>query len=114
MRPVHAVDRGKGCSVRVIAATCEIHRIALTAACISKHLCVPVRTNALPSYRGRLACPTVWERQEGQEGQAYSANARWTNEMAIDPSPTADATRLMLPHRTSPTAKMPGSEVSSR
>jgi hypothetical protein len=26
---------------------------------------------------------------------------RWTNEIAIDPSATADATRLMLPHRTS-------------
>jgi len=28
--------------------------------------------------------------------------------------PTADATRLTLPHRTSPTANTPGSEVSSR
>src|SRR6202008_1585891 len=44
----------------------------------------------------------------------YSASARWTNETAIDPSPTADATRLTLPHRTSPTANTPGSEVSSR
>src|SRR5262249_26462212 len=43
-----------------------------------------------------------------------SASARWTNEMAIDPSPTADATRLMLPQRTSPTANTPGSEVSRR
>src|SRR5262245_46483885 len=44
----------------------------------------------------------------------YSASARWTNETAIDPSPTADATRLTLPQRTSPTANTPGSEVSSR
>src|SRR5882724_1827235 len=44
----------------------------------------------------------------------YSASARWTNETAIDPSPTADATRLTLPHRTSPTANTPGSEVSRR
>src|SRR5215469_15138747 len=44
----------------------------------------------------------------------YSARVRWTNETAIDPSPTADATRLTLPHRTSPTANTPGSEVSSR
>src|SRR3954471_16976363 len=37
-----------------------------------------------------------------------------TNATAIDPSPTADATRLTLPLRTSPTAKMPGLLVSSR
>jgi hypothetical protein len=43
---------------------------------------------------------------------SYSASTRWTNEIAIDPSPTADATRLMLPHRTSPTANT--QEVSSR
>src|SRR5258708_10831345 len=44
---------------------------------------------------------------------ANSASARWTNETEIDPSPTAEATRLTLPHRTSPTANTPGSEVSS-
>ena len=44
----------------------------------------------------------------------YSASTRWTNEIAIDPSPTADATRLMLPRRTSPTANTPGRDVSSR
>ena len=33
---------------------------------------------------------------------------------AIEPSPTADATRLTLPPRTSPTAKTPGRLVSSR
>ena len=44
----------------------------------------------------------------------YSASTRWTNETAIEPSPTADATRLMLPDRTSPTANTPGREVSSR
>src|ERR1700740_1120055 len=36
------------------------------------------------------------------------------NEIAIDPSPTADATRLMLPPRTSPTANTPGRLVSSK
>ena len=36
----------------------------------------------------------------------------WTNEIAIDPSPTADATRLTLPPRISPTAKTPGKLVS--
>src|SRR5580693_3906518 len=36
------------------------------------------------------------------------------NATAIEPSPTAEATRLMLPARTSPTAKIPGRLVSSR
>src|SRR6185503_17567983 len=44
----------------------------------------------------------------------YSASTRCTKETAIEPSPTADATRLMLPLRTSPTAKTPGRLVSSR
>jgi hypothetical protein len=43
-----------------------------------------------------------------------SARTQWTNEIPIKPSPTADATRLMSPHRTSPTANMPGRDVSSR
>src|SRR5215470_13483147 len=50
----------------------------------------------------------------GQCAWTYSASTRWTNEIAIDPSPTADATRLTLPHRTSPTANTPGRDVSSR
>ena len=33
---------------------------------------------------------------------------------AIEPSPTADATRLTLPERTSPTQKTPGMLVSIR
>src|SRR5689334_13913462 len=38
------------------------------------------------------------------QARDYSASTRCTNEIAIDPSPTADATRLMFPARTSPTA----------
>src|SRR3954470_20894192 len=34
--------------------------------------------------------------------------------MAVEPSPTAEATRFMLPPRTSPTANTPGRLVSSR
>jgi hypothetical protein len=45
---------------------------------------------------------------------SYSWSTLRTNEIAIDPSPTADATRLMLPPRTSPTAKTPGKLVSSK
>src|SRR5262249_41133265 len=44
----------------------------------------------------------------------YSCSTWWTNDTAIDPSPTADATRLMLPPRASPTANTPGRLVSSR
>ena len=38
----------------------------------------------------------------------------WINSMAIEPSPTAEATRLIEPWRTSPAAKMPGTFVSSK
>lgn len=34
-----------------------------------------------------------------------SASTRWTNEIAIDPSPTADAARWMFPHRSSPASE---------
>ena len=37
----------------------------------------------------------------------------WTKLMAMAPSPTAEATRRITPWRTSPTAKMPGTLVSS-
>lgn len=42
-----------------------------------------------------------------------SASVWWTAGTTIDPSPTADATRLMEPARTSPAAKMPGLLLSS-
>ncbi len=38
----------------------------------------------------------------------------WTNWTAIEPSPTAEAQRLIEPCRTSPATKMPGTLVSSR
>lgn len=38
---------------------------------------------------------------------------RWTSCTAMAPSPTADATRLTEPERTSPAARMPGRLVSS-
>ena len=44
----------------------------------------------------------------------YSRRTWWTNATAIDPSPTAEATRLMFPRRTSPTANTPGKLVSSK
>ena len=44
------------------------------------------------------------------EFAAQCANARysWTERTAADPSPTAAATRLIEPARTSPTANNPG------
>ena len=42
-------------------------------------------------------------------------DARWscTERTALDPSPTAAATRLSEPWRTSPTANTPGTDVSN-
>src|SRR5213592_3269087 len=45
---------------------------------------------------------------------AYSCCTWCTAAIAIDPSPTADATRFKLPARTSPIANTPGRLVSSR
>ena len=42
------------------------------------------------------------------------ANSWWSNWIAIEPSPTADATRLTEPWRTSPAANTPGMLVSRR
>jgi AraC-like DNA-binding protein len=36
----------------------------------------------------------------------YSFRSWWTNETAIDPSPSADATRFTLPARTSPAERL--------
>src|ERR1700745_2948590 len=44
--------------------------------------------------------------------QALRLTNSHTLEITTDPSPTEDATRLTEPARTSPTAKMPGSEVA--
>src|SRR5206468_13036023 len=49
-----------------------------------------------------------------QLGPSYSASTWCTVATAIEPSPTADATRLVLPLRTSTTARTPGRLVSSR
>lgn len=43
-----------------------------------------------------------------------SCSTRCTSWTQIDPSPTAEATRFVLPDRASPTAKTPGMLVSSR
>ena len=48
----------------------------------------------------------------GQRRSMVSRNS-WTSRTAIAPSPTADATRLTEPLRTSPTAKTPARPVSS-
>src|SRR5262249_19132448 len=44
----------------------------------------------------------------------HSARTLWTSWTHVAPSPTAEATRLMLPQRASPTTKTPGRLVSRR
>src|SRR2546421_446476 len=91
------------------------------AALLARSQVDPVRADlhalgALPA----LGVPHGGDRAEvsaaivGHRGLAYSCNTWWTAAMAIDPSPTAEAARLTLPLRTSPTANTPGRLVSSR
>src|SRR3954454_21420257 len=49
-----------------------------------------------------------------REAAQRAASRWWTRRTAIAPSPTADATRLIEPECTSPTAKMPGWLVSRK
>jgi hypothetical protein len=50
----------------------------------------------------------------GISGATPQSSAKWscTSRIAMEPSPTADATRLIEPEWTSPTAKIPGRLVS--
>src|SRR4029077_18587671 len=57
-------------------------------------------------HRNRVSLPAERHRQ------ALRLTNSHTLEITTDPSPTEDATRLTEPARTSPTAKMPGSEVA--
>src|SRR2546423_11231743 len=59
-------------------------------------------------YSGRRAS------YRGARWGQRSFRCSWTNCTAIDPSPTADATRLTDPDRTSPAANTPGRLVSRK
>jgi len=59
-----------------------------------------------PMHRNRISLPADRHRQ------ALRLTNSHTLEITTDPSPTEDATRFTEPARTSPTAKMPGSEVA--
>ena len=61
-----------------------------------------------------FSSPNVNPHRRTMGRRRYSVNTRCTNDTAIEPSPTADATRFTLPQRTSPTANTPGRLVSSR
>ena len=50
----------------------------------------------------------------GSASVAHSARYWWTKAIAMLPSPTPEATRLMEPWRTSPAAKTPATLVSNR
>ena len=58
-------------------------------------------------------CTQECVRHGSSSWAVYSASTLWTNWTAIEPSPTAEATRLTLSARISPTAKSPGRLVSS-
>jgi len=80
---------------------------------------VSMSTNTkLPEYTERYiqlsTCSHSFRLNWATQSFSYSWRTLWTNEIAIDPSPTADATRLILPARTSPTAKTPGKLVSNK
>ena len=64
------------------------------------------------SYVGPEQAPRA--REVRGASSAHSCSVWWTNETAIEPSPTAEATRLTFPPRTSPTANTPGRLVSRR
>src|ERR1044072_7720637 len=59
-------------------------------------------------------CTDLFGHSEALRSVDYSASTRCTNDIAIEPSPTADASRLMFPARTSPTAKTPGLLLTSK
>src|SRR5690606_12916510 len=59
-----------------------------------------------------VSAPLRWTALDRAENPHNDKNA-CTNCTAIEPSPTAEATRLTLPLRTSPAAKTPGMLVSS-
>src|SRR5215475_4848121 len=76
-----------------------------------------------PIYSGILVagaqCPSSWggvsamvELQRNGQDVLVSARWEWTAEITTDPSPTAEATRLTDPARTSPTANTPGTDVT--
>src|SRR5213082_1438392 len=78
--------------------------------------CEPILTHS--AHSRRLPCRTVVIASRCSQlasaivSLAYSCSTWWTAAIAIDPSPTADAARLTLPLRTSPTANTPGRLVS--
>jgi hypothetical protein len=69
---------------------------------------------ALQASRECMLLPALPPRLRYQPLAAASRSAKylWTNWMAMEPAPTADATRVTDPWRTSPTANTPGTLVS--
>ena len=61
-------------------------------------------------HRERTCVETV---SRAPPSQVYVARYSWTERTALDPSPTAAATRFIDPSRTSPTANTPAAEVSN-
>src|SRR5207244_7453205 len=69
---------------------------------------------ALSGHWNLLPYSTDWHSCRPGNTYGYrSLRYSWTSMTAIDPSPTAEATRLAEPERTSPAANTPGWLVSS-
>ena len=68
----------------------------------------PGRRAATGRNRLRLGGPVLLCGQRWPASASLPRKWSWTRRMAIEPSPTAAATRLTDPCRTSPTAKTPG------
>ena len=114
IRLLRSLPADKGGQIPAVAVTGYVNpgdRQRALSAGYSSHVAKPIDPRSVAGAVARAA-----KRDNGgkQRPGLYSASTRWTNEMAIDPSPTADATRLTLLPRTSPTANTPGRLVSSR
>ena len=103
MRPENAAGAGRrGHPLGPAAADAGVQR---TAACRSGRT-QGRRTDRADVRPGR-GCPLRRRRR-----RYVPARYSWTDRTALDPSPTADATRFMESARTSPTPNTPGADVS--
>ena len=89
--------------------------VAVVAFVGGNFVLVDVRLFGL-AFQTRLAWVVVVPMALAYAAGALGHPARrwWTSRTAIEPSPTAEATRLIEPECTSPTAKMPGRLVSRK
>src|SRR5260370_31530402 len=110
-----SISHSAGVAVSVKHRVCR--STELTAEREEIHKSVVLHCGSFPGNCALFLCASsrVHSKELGSPGSAsfppaarflnrrgYSLNSWWTNEIAIDPSPTPEATRLTLPPRTSP------------